>query len=219
MPWVNEVGAIMQCWYQGMEMGNAIADILSGDANPSGKLPVSFPRALKDTPCYSNFGHKHMVAYEEGIYVGYRFYDTKNVEPLFAFGHGLSYSSFRYYDLSLSGDVLEKDHTITVSFRIQNDGKSDGKESYQVYISPISPSFTDRAKQELKGFGKLDIRSGATLVGKVVLDGRSITRYDTTEGAWVADKGEYAVLVGSSSRDIRLSSRFSVSKTFKIAVK
>ncbi|CCG84599.1 protein of unknown function, partial [Taphrina deformans PYCC 5710] len=115
MPWVNEVGAIMQCWYQGMEMGNAIADILSGDANPSGKLPVSFPRALKDTPCYSNFGHKHMVAYEEGIYVGYRFYDTKNVEPLFAFGHGLSYSSFRYYDLSLSGDVLEKDHTITVS--------------------------------------------------------------------------------------------------------
>lgn len=215
MPWLDEVGAVMQCWYQGMEMGNAIADILSGDVNPSGKLPVTFPKGIEDTPCHSSFGGKNEVTYEEGIYVGYRYYDTKQVEPLFPFGFGLSYTHFKYSGISLSKQILAADDTIQVSFKIKNEGELNGKEAFQVYVSPVSPTFADRAIKELKGFGKLCIRSGQTETGQIELNQRSVSRYDPNAGCWMADKGTYMVLVGSSSRDLYLTGSFVVEESFR----
>jgi beta-glucosidase len=152
MPWVEQVPAVINAWFPGEEGGHAIADILFGDVNPSGKVPETFPRRIEDSASWGHYpGKDGVVDYAEGIYVGYRHFDKQNVDPLFCFGHGLSYTKFEYSDLKVSpGEV---------SLKVRNSGRRDGAEVVQLYIHPVAPSI-DRPVKELKGFRRVDLRRG-----------------------------------------------------------
>ena len=160
MPWVDEVQAIIQGWYQGQEAGRALADVLLGKCSPSGKLPVTFPKRLKDTPTYHNWpGENGRVIYGEGLYIGYRHYDSVKVPPLFPFGHGLSYTTFEYGAPRLNSQILARDGTLTISLRVTNTGSVPGSEIEQVYIADIQ-SRLQRPEKELKAFAKVHLQPG-----------------------------------------------------------
>ena len=197
-PWVDNVSAIVCAWYPGQECGRAVADVLFGDVNPSGKLPVTFPKRLEDNPAAGNYpGSDGTENYEEGLLVGYRHYDTKNVEPQFPFGHGLSYTTFAYDHLKIeSGGRV-------VTFDVKNTGKRAGKEVVQLYIGDPKCS-VDRPAKELKAFRKIELLPGQQQAVRFQLDDRALSFYDTATHRWVAEPGDFDVLVGSSSRDIRL---------------
>jgi len=200
--WLGKVPSVVEAWYGGMEAGNAIARVLFGEVNPSGKLPCTFPKRLEDTPTSvmkSYPGENGTEKYVEGLFVGYRWYDTKKVEPLFPFGFGLSYTKFEYSGLSVAQDTLPDE----VVFTLSNSGQRDGAEVAQVYIRPINPSVS-RPIQELKGFRKVLLSSGEKQVVSIALKPRAFAYYDPSQRLWVVDKGAYEILVGSSSRDIRL---------------
>jgi len=208
MPWVEQVPAIVQAYYPGMENGNAVAAVLLGKVNPSGKLPVTFPVRLEDSPAYINAAYPggREVNYGEGIFVGYRYYDKKEVAPLFPFGHGLSYTSFKYSDLKVTKKV-KAGGKVEVSLTVTNTGKAAGKEVVQLYVSD-SKSSLPRPPKELKGFAKVALAPGEA--GRVAfsLDERALAYYDPHKRAWVAEPGEFEVLAGSSSRDIRVKAKF-----------
>jgi beta-glucosidase len=189
MPWVERVPAIVNAWFPGEEGGHAIADVLFGDVNPSGKLPETFPRRIEDSPSWGNYpGKDGVVDYAEGIYVGYRHYDKKNIEPLFCFGHGLSYTKFEYSDLKVSADQ--------VSLWVRNTGPRDGAEVVQLYVRLPG---ADRPVKELKGFRRVELMRGTGVT--VTLPLRDLN-----------DAGKYDVLVGASSRDVRLQGSFDRTK-------
>jgi beta-glucosidase len=206
--WVDQTPAIIQNWYAGMEGGNALAKIIFGDVNPSGKLPMTFPKKLEDHGShalgeYPGDTTKSLnVNYLDGIYVGYRYYDTYSVEPQFAFGHGLSYSSFGYSDLK----ITSTSKGAVVSFTIKNTAKIGGAEVAQVYVSQEN-SMLPRPKKELKGFQKVYLKPGEQKTITINLNKDAFQYYNDVQGKWMLDGGNYNIIVGSSSRDIRLTGK------------
>jgi len=210
MPWVDEVAAIIEAYYPGQEGGNAVAGVLLGEVNPSGKLPVTFPRRLEDTPAYLNYPGSRDVRYGEGIFVGYRYFDTKNVEPLFPFGHGLSYTTFQYSDLQVPASV-KRGEPVQVSVTVRNVGDRAGKEVVQLYVRDEAASLA-RPDKELKGFQKVHLEPGERVVVSFILDERALAFFDPYRKMWVAEPGEFEVLVGGSSRDIRAKASFTLAQ-------
>ncbi len=210
MPWVDKVPAVLLAYYPGVENGNAVASVLLGKVNPSGKLPVSFPVRLEDSPAFINASYPgcREVNYGEGIFVGYRYFDKKEVAPLFPFGHGLSYTTFVYSNLVVSRRV-KAGKPLKVTLEVKNNGREAGKETVQLYISDLRAS-VPRPPKELKGFCKVPLKPGESKMVEFSLDERSLAFYDVHKHAWVAEPGEFEVQIGSSSRDIRLIEKFTL---------
>ncbi|KAH8593622.1 glycoside hydrolase superfamily [Bisporella sp. PMI_857] len=214
MPWIDEVQTIVQAWYQGQEQGNCIADVLLGHVNPSGKLPITFPRRIEDTPPYDNYPGEHdVVYYGEGIYAGYRFYDHRKIEPLFPFGAGLSYTQFEYSNIRLDATVLAGDgkgrDTIEVQVDVTNVGSVDGKEVVQFYVTQVSQPGLSRPLKELKGWDKIFVRAGETVTAKTTLDRVSVSYWDESVDKWVIDAhAEFRVAAAKHSRDEGISVTF-----------
>jgi beta-glucosidase len=207
-PWIDQVPAVLTMWYGGQEGGHAIAAMLFGDFTPSGKLPVTFPRKLEDTPAWGHYpGENLHTEYAEGIYVGYRHYDRANIAPLFPFGHGLSYTKFDYSDLKVTPDKIGPGRRVQVSVTVRNSGARAGAEVVQLYLHQAASS-ADRPPQELKGFRRVMLTAGQTESVTFTLDPRAMSFYSTAKHAWVAEPSVFDVLVGASSRDIRLKGNF-----------
>ena len=205
MPWIEKIPAVLQLWYNSQEQGNALADILFGDESPSGKLPTTFPVRLEDNPAYINYpGENGKVRYGEGIFVGYRYYDRKDIDPLFPFGHGLSYTKFKYSNLRLSAKSITPDKTLKVKVDVTNTGKVTGKEIVQLYVRDVKATFA-RPEKELKAFDKVELKPGKTKTVTFMLDREAFWYFDTVKNSWSTEPGEFEILVGASSRDIRLS--------------
>ena len=209
MPWINDVNAVLEAYYPNQEGSRAIKDIIFGAVNPSGKLPESYPVKLEDNPAYKHYpGESGKVYYKEGIFVGYRYYETFGVDVLFPFGHGLSYTEFEYSNLKID-NKLQKDNKVKVKFEIKNRGKIAGKEIPQVYVSDKESS-VQRPLKELKGFSKVSIKPGGSKNVEIVLDSRAFSFYDPEKHEWVIEPGQFDILIGASSRDIRLQETLSV---------
>ncbi|GAB4446574.1 MAG: glycoside hydrolase family 3 C-terminal domain-containing protein [Anaerolineae bacterium] len=213
MPWLDQVAGVMQAWYPGQECGNAIADVLFGEVNPSGKLPQTFPVRLEDNPAFINYpGENGRVRYGEGIFVGYRYYEKKRVEPLFPFGFGLSYTSFAYANLRLSAEAITPDGQLTVNVDVTNTGQRPGQEVVQLYVHDVTASLA-RPPKELKGFAKVALAPGETKTVTLTLDRQALAYWDDAQQAWVAEAGEFEVLLGSSAQDIQAQARFRLTGT------
>jgi beta-glucosidase len=208
MPWLEDVPAVLQMWFPGQENGNALADVLFGDVNPSGKLPTTFPKRLQDNPAYINYpGENGKVYYGEGLFVGYRYYDKKGIEPLFPFGFGLSYTTFEYSNLAVNSQQYKPGDEIKVSLEVKNTGERPGKEVVQLYMRDLKSSLA-RPPKELKAFAKIMLAPGETQQVDFILDPQALAFYDDRRQAWVVEAGTFEVLVGSSSQDIRLKGQF-----------
>ncbi len=208
MNWLDQVAAVIQAWYLGQETGNAIVDVLFGEVNPSGRLPMTFPKRLQDNPAYINYpGENGQVHYGEGLAVGYRYYDKKDIAPLFPFGYGLSYTTFDYRNLKLSASEYTKGDVLRMSVDVENTGNRRGQEVVQVYVRDVKSQLM-RPEKELKGFGKITLEPGETKTVVFTLDEEGLAYYDPALKRWVAEAGEFEVLVGGSSRDIRLTANF-----------
>ncbi|PTQ07876.1 glycosyl hydrolase [Sphingomonas oleivorans] len=205
MPWADEVAAIVETFYAGQGMGHALARILFGLANPSGKLTTSFPRREQDIPGFLTYpGENGRHAYSEGLFVGYRYYDRREIEPLFPFGFGLSYTRFRYSGLRLDRSDIAPGERLTASFEISNVGTRAGAEVAQLYARPLS-SRLHRPVRELKGFAKVHLEPGETRTVTIECEGDDLRYFDPARGEWAMDPGEILIEIGASSRDIRLS--------------
>jgi len=203
MDWLDRAAAVLWAWYPGQEAGNAIADVLFGDVNPSGRLPMTFPRRLQDNPAYINYpGENGQVHYGEGLFVGYRYYDKKEIAPLFPFGYGLSYTTFEYNNL-----VVEAGDPVRIAVDVSNTGTRAGKEVVQVYVRDCQSRLV-RPEKELKAFAKVTLLPGETRTVTFTLDEEALACYDPARPGWITEAGEFEVWVGSSSRDIHLRSRF-----------
>ena len=210
MPWIDKVPAVLQLWYNSQEQGNALADVLFGDVNPSGRLPTTFPVRLQDNPAYINYpGENGKVRYGEGIFVGYRYYDKKDIAPLFPFGHGLSYTTFKYSNLRLSAKALTPNELLKVRVDITNTGKVAGKEVVQLYVRDIKSSVA-RPEKELKAFAKVELAPKQTKTVTLTLDREAFWYFDVTRNTWATEPGDFEILIGSSSRDIRLKEPFTL---------
>jgi beta-glucosidase len=201
MPWIDKVNAVLEAYLGGEGVGEAEAAILFGEANPSGKLPETFPIKLSDNPSFLNFpGKKGKVYYNEGIFVGYRYYDMKDMKVLFPFGHGLSYTSFSY------GKMHVDEKTMKVTVEVTNTGDREGKEVVQLYIRDLTGKEL-RPVKELKGFEKVSLQPGETKEVEFLLDQRSFAYYDEAAHDWIANDGEYEILAGGSSQELPLSEK------------
>jgi beta-glucosidase len=225
MPWRDNADAILLAWQPGLEGGNAMADILSGKVNPSGKLATTFPVAYTDVPSAKNFPGKEFpekagtgmfgmkaipaeVTYEEGIYVGYRYYNTFKVKTAYEFGYGLSYTSFDYSKLTLSSSTFSG--MLMASITITNTGRVAGKEAVQMYLSAPARKL-DKPAEELKGFGKTGLlQPGESQTLVFTITPRDLASFDAASSSWVAEAGKYAVRVGASSVDIRQKADFTL---------
>jgi len=213
MPWLEDIRGLIHVWYAGQEMGNALSDILFGEVNPSGKLPTSFPKSFVDNPAYINYpGENGKVLYGEGIFIGYRYYDIKNIEMLFPFGFGLSYTQFEYRDLELDKGHMTAGEEIKLDFGVVNIGDRPGMEVAQVYLREVKPHLA-RPKKELKGFIKVFCDPGEEKRLTLTINSDDLAYYDDRRNCWIAEAGEYEVLIGSSSRDIHLRSNFILEAT------
>lgn len=204
MPWLGEIKGLLETYLGGQAGGAAAANILYGKINPSGKLAETMPLKLSDNPSYLNFGGGEKVEYREGIFVGYRYYDTKEMDVAFPFGYGLSYTTFAYSNLKLSMENPTEKDTVMVSADVTNTGKSARKEVVQLYIRDLTGSAI-RPEKELKGFEKVFLEPGETKTVTMELNKRSFAWYNTELHDWFAASGDYEILVGASSRDIRLT--------------
>lgn len=209
MPWVKEVPAIIQGWYLGSESGNALASILVGDVNPSGKLCFTFPESLEESPAHSigEFGTTTEVKYTEGLYVGYRYNDKNKVKPLFPFGHGVSYTTFSYGNIEADRKTMQADGTLTLKVAITNTGAVDGAEVVQLYVQD-KKSAVDRPVKELKGFEKVFLKAGETKMVSFTITKEALSYFDAVKHEWVAEPGTFMALVGASSSDIKDKFRF-----------
>jgi beta-glucosidase len=210
--WIDRVPALLQVWYPGQEGGKAAAELLFGEVNPSGRLPATFERRWEDNPVHDNYYPPEgttRVVYKEGVFVGYRGYEHNGTKPLFPFGYGLSYTTFKYANLSIKpADDHPKSEGLSaplyqLSFDVTNTGTTEGADVGQVYVSDTH-SAVPRPAKELKGFAKIDLKPGETKTSTVILDGRSFAYYDSNAKQWRADTGEYQIAVGRSSQDIQL---------------
>src|SRR6266542_1712292 len=220
--WLDRVPALVQAWYPGQEGGTALAEILFGDVNPSGRLPVTFERRWEDNPVHDSYypetGTKRVV-YKEGVFVGYRGYEHNRTRPLFPFGFGLSYTTFKYSNLSIKPIVGRMSNTISsepryeVSFEVQNTGRREGAEVAQVYVGDTHAK-VPRPPKELKGFVKVNLRPGEKKRLTITLDGRALSYYDTATRRWRAEPGAFDVLVGRSSEQIELRGKLTLAARF-----
>ena len=218
MPWLDEVAAVVQLWYPGQECGNAAADVLLGNVNPSGKLPQTFPAKLSDSPVMDGQastypGENGQVFYREGIFIGYRHFEHEGIKPLFPFGFGLSYTTFEYGEVTLSANELGAGETIKVSVPVTNSGDRAGQEVVQLYVRDAEAS-VERSEKELKGFVKVALEPGETKTAEFSLNMRALAYFDDQQNAWVAEKGEFEVLIGASSEDIWAKASFTLSETW-----
>ncbi|MDB5135923.1 MAG: bglB 2 [Mucilaginibacter sp.] len=201
----NNNHTVVWSWYNGSENGNALADVLTGKVNPSGKLPFTFPAELKDSPAHALNaypGENLKVDYKEGILVGYRWFDTKKIEPLYCFGYGLSYTDYKYSGLHTNKNSYKLTENITATLKIKNTGKYSGKETVQLYISKAG-SKIERAEKELKAFKKVKIEVGETTDVALSIPVKDLAYYDVKTRTWVVEPGKYKLLAGTSSRDIK----------------
>jgi beta-glucosidase len=214
MPWVTSVKGIMQAWYLGSEAGNAIADVISGDVNPSGKLPFTFPVKLEDNGAHS-FGYLSYPGdtinqyYKEDILVGYRWHDTKEIKPLFAFGHGLSYTQFTIDNFKINATELNAGGVLKVNCKVTNTGAIDGAEVVQVYIGK-KDSKVERATKELKAFKKVKVSANASEEVSVSINIDELAFWNEEMAGWELEKGEYFVAIGNASDNITQQMVFSV---------
>lgn len=206
--WIDDVAGLVHAWYPGQEGGNALANILLGKVNPSGKLVTTFFKRWEDAPAYGNYpGENDTEVYAEGVFVGYRYFDTKQVETFFPFGHGLSYTSFQYSDLNISPKQVEQGDGIQVSLKVKNTGHQDGAEVIQLYIGDEVAS-VERPLKELKSFKKVYLHAGEEKKVTLKLKPDALKFYDIMTHGWIAEPGKFTVYVGSSSKDIRLKGNF-----------
>lgn len=212
-PWANDVSAILEMYLAGEGVGEATDALLYGEANPSGKLAETFPIRVEDNPTYIDYATNPLHAiYSERVYVGYRYYDKKKMPVRWAFGHGLSYTTFEYSNLALSKDAFTDGETITVSVDVKNTGAIAGREVVQLYVADRAGT-PDRPVKELKGFGKATLEPGETKTVTMELDARSLSYYEVRLHDFYAPTGEYEILVGAASDDIRLTAKLHFSST------
>jgi len=217
MPWLNQVAALVETWFPGEEGGNALAAILFGDGNPSGKVPTTFAARREDYPDFGNYpGSNGHVHYAEGIYVGYRHFDKAAIEPLFPFGHGLSYTSFEYSHPRLSQDALTANGTVTLVVNVKNAGSRAGAEIVQLYIH--DPAGKDKPVRELKGFNRVELSPGETRTVSFNVEPQALAYCDVPGKQWKADAGIYELQIGASSRDIRLKVPLRLSASYTKAI-
>ncbi|MGB4458430.1 MAG: glycoside hydrolase family 3 C-terminal domain-containing protein, partial [Defluviitoga tunisiensis] len=219
IPWIDKVKGLLESYLGGQAGGGAVADILFGEVNPSGKLAETFPKKLSHNPSYLNFpGEGNKVEYREGVFVGYRYYDKKEIEPLFPFGYGLSYTTFEYTDISVDKKEITDKETIEVKVKVKNTGKVKGKEIVQLYIRDVE-SKVNRPEKELKGFEKIELAPGEEKTVTFKLDKRSFAYYNTEIRDWYVESGEFEILVGKSSKEIELKETVKVNSTVTIKKK
>ena len=204
MPWNDKVSAVLEVYLCGEATGEATADILFGNANPCGKLAETIPMKLSDTPCALTFPGRRHEYYGEGVFVGYRYYDKKEMQVRYPFGHGLSYTEFEYSDLRLSANEVSDDDILTVSVNVTNTGNCFGKEIVQLYVADKT-GFAVRPLQELKGFDKVALNPGETKTVTFKLDSRAFSYFNEELGSWYAPNGKYEIRIGKSSRNICLT--------------
>jgi len=216
MPWIKEVDGVLETWLGGQAGAGAVADVLFGKVNPSGKLAETFPVRLEDTPAFFNFpGEQGDVLYGERIFVGYRYYDEKKIDPLFPFGFGLSYTTFEYSNLKLSAKNTTDKEGVSVSLRVKNTGYIKGKEIVQLYVSDKECTL-QRPEKELKKFAKIELEPGEEKEVTFKLDARDFSYYDGKREMWIAESGEFIISAGASSRDIRLSESLNLQSTQQV---
>jgi beta-glucosidase len=216
MPWIDKVKGLLEGYLGGQALGGAIADLMFGEANPSGKLAETFPKELRHNPSYLNFpGEGDKVEYKEGLFVGYRYYDAKGIEPLFPFGYGLSYTSFEYSNLSINNEEILDNGIVKISVTVKNTGDVAGKEIVQLYVRDVE-STVIRPEKELKGFEKVQLQPGEEKIVTFSLDKRSFAYYNVDIADWHVESGVFEILVGKSSADIQLKGRIQVNSTVSI---
>ncbi len=199
MPWLDSVPAVMQVWFPGEEFGNSVADVLLGDAEPGGRLPMTIPKQLSDTPAYlTHPGRNGVAGYDEGLFIGYRWYDSRSIEPQFPFGHGLGYTSWHLGSASVSGTI---DGSVTVTVPLTNTGARSGSTVVQCYVEPPAAG-PSRPARELRGFSKVTLPAGESGVATVALTKRDFSIWDTDAHDWTVPAGEYRIVVGLSSREL-----------------
>ena len=214
--WIDGTAAILEAWMMGQAGGGAIADILYGNINPSGKIAETYPQKLSDTPSHLNFpGENGAVRYGEGMYIGYRYYDAKEVPVLFPFGFGLSYTTFAYSNMQVSAESFKDVDGLSVMVDVTNTGDVAGKEIVQVYVHD-QESRLKRPFKELKGFAKVALKPGETKTVSILLDSRAFAYYNPTHKQWVTEDGQFDILVGASAADIRCQKTVSMQSTLKL---
>ena len=204
--WIDSVSSVVEAWYGGMEAGNTIASVIFGDTNPSGKLTITFPKRLSDSPAHVSkrtFPGDDKVYYDEGIFVGYRHFDARDIAPLFPFGFGLSYTTFSYENLMIDKNKIRSDDEIKVSVDVTNSGSVEGKEIVQLYVQDVESS-VERPIKELKRFEKVFLHPNETKTVLFELKKEDLSFYNETVNSWIVENGTFKILVGSSSRDIQL---------------
>lgn len=212
MPWIESVPAVMQCWFIGSEAGNAIAQAVFGEVNPSGRLPFTFPVKLEDNSAHSVGewpGDGVQVHYSEGIYVGYRWNDHKNIKALFPFGHGLSYTTFEYGEPSISSASMTADGNVRIKVCVTNTGKREGAEVVQLYIGDDESSL-ERPVKELKGFEKVHLAAGESAVVEFTVTADALKFFDPDKHDWIAEKGDFTAYVAASSEDVKGKVKFTL---------
>jgi beta-glucosidase len=214
--WIGGVAAVLEAWLMGQAGGGAVADVLFGKVNPSGKLSETFPHKLSDTPAYTNFpGSNGKVHYGEGLFIGYRYYDTKEMPVLFSFGHGLSYTTFEYSNANVSAGTFKDKDGLTVSVDVKNTGAMAGKEVVQFYVRDHKSKLI-RPQKELKGFLKVALQPGETKTVSVQLDSRAFAYYDPAYKQWITESGEFDILIGASATDIRARQTVTLESTLDL---
>ncbi len=212
--WIDYVPAILHAWYPGQEGGTALAQILFGDVSPSGKLPASFERRWEDNPTFHSYyadNQGNHVPYSEGVFVGYRHFDRSETKPLFAFGYGLSYTTFEYSRLSVTPQAASLDQPVSVSFDVKNTGRHEASEVAELYVGDSHAS-VPRPVKELKGFSKVNLKPGETKHVTLRLDRRAFSFYDVAKKDWSAEPGDFTILVGGSSDNVQLRGKFTLTR-------
>lgn len=218
MPWINDVKALLNMGLSGQAGGSAVANILMGKVNPSGKTAETYPLSFEENPVYGNYPGAPVISeHKESVYIGYRYYDTAKKDVLFPFGYGLSYTTFEYSDIKLSASEIKDDETVTVSFKIKNTGDVDGAEIAQVYVAD-KDSTIFRPEKELRAFTKVFLKAGEEKEVSLTLGKRAFAYYNTNLGDWHVETGEFDILVGASSRDIKLSTVVNVVSTVEAEI-
>ena len=217
MPWIDGVRGVLYAYLGGEAVGTATLDLLFGDVNPSGKLAETFPRRLEDNPSYLYFfgDEQNKTEYREGVFVGYRYYDKKNMDVLFPFGYGLSYTTFEYSNLTLDKSEMKDTDTLTVSVNVRNTGKVKGKEVVQLYVAKPE-SRTIRPVKELRGFEKVELEPGEEKIVTFTLAKRAFAYYRTDISDWYVESGDYTIMAAKSSRDIACTATVNVTSTTQI---
>jgi beta-glucosidase len=199
MPWLDDVPAVLQCWYPGQEGGDALAEILDGSAEPGGRLPTTLARRVEDHPSHLTYpGEAGTVIYGEGVFVGYRAFDRTGLEPLFPFGHGLGYTSFEWFNPMLDRAQLRRGDSLKVSLDVRNTGARAGAEVVQVYVRDVQSTLL-RPDKELKGFAKVRIEPGETKRVEVVLPPRAFEAWDPRVHGWAAENGDFEIVLARSA--------------------